>query len=424
MIFSLVFFLYRFLIAPLGFLFVLVASLLSPRIRRIVRLRFFGAAGPPWRNLSFGERPLLIHAASGEFEYAKPLIRELKTQFPQLPIVVTYFSDTYQKPITNFPGIDKSFPLPWDLPGPMSSLVRSLKPRAVLISRTDIWPEMLEQCRKAGIPVGVFSLTFSENSNLLKRFLYRFLSKKISLIYTVSEQDKEALSKAVGNASIEVIGDTRYDQVTYRLKNPKPLKEALRPKGLTVVAGSTWRQDEIVLLNAMAEALKAQKLSLVLAPHEPTPSHMEELKVRLQNLGLSYTIYSEAEVFDKHVLLIDKVGILADLYAWGHCAFVGGSFRKSVHSVMEPLAAGLWTWVGPYHHNNREALEFKNLPLNGFQSPVSEAKDEVELKKLIDIAIHRFSDFEPAANTIKHLIRSREGATQRLIQSLETHHWL
>jgi 3-deoxy-D-manno-octulosonic-acid transferase len=106
-------------------------------------------------------------------------------------------------------------------------------------------------------------------------------------------------------------------------------------------------------------------MCFILAPHEISEAHLRHLEAQMARRGLSSGRYSSAEPDRRRrVLLIDQVGVLAELYTWGQVAFVGGSFRRQVHSVMEPLAAGLPVVVGPFHHNNREALAYQKKNIN------------------------------------------------------------
>jgi 3-deoxy-D-manno-octulosonic-acid transferase len=164
-------------------------------------------------------------------------------------------------------------------------------------------------------------------------------------------------------APIFVLGDTRFDQVQFRLKNPKALPAQLRPTLPALVAGSTWPQDERILIEGLAPLLLKQKIQMLLVPHEPTNAHIQSLERQLTKAGLQFQKYSDGLAWTSaQVLIVDQVGVLAELYQWANIAFVGGSFKASVHSVMEPLGAGCLTLVGPYYSNNREALEFSQIP--------------------------------------------------------------
>ena len=329
-----------------------------------------------------------FHAASGEFEYAKPIIREIKRQNQKTFILVTYFSPSYEKFIQAFPGVNAALPLPWDFPVPIQSLIKSFKPQCLLIARTDLWPEMLEQCRKRKIPSYLFSATCAPSFlkgwpfHLYSVWIYSFLKG----IFCVSEEDKKNFQNKTGFKSLFVIGDTRYDQVLERLKEFKkekdlksPLLEIIHNLKLKtqipyLIAGSTWEEDEKVLLEAFHSFLKKQELRMILVPHEPSSAHLKALELLLSKYDLkgkrlsllSPSLFEEAEKkkensveLSSSIFILDKIGLLAEVYLIGDLAFVGGSFKKSVHSVMEPLAAGCLSFVGPYHKKNREVSYFK-----------------------------------------------------------------
>jgi 3-deoxy-D-manno-octulosonic-acid transferase len=269
------------------------------------------------------------------------------------------------------------------------------------------------------VPVVLFSYTQKAFTNPFKRALTRWLMSYIQRIYCVSEVDREHLLPVIGSQTVEVLGDTRYDQVIERLKNPKPIVDVLRPRGVPVlVAGSTWPADEAVLLPALAPLLKAGRIKLILVPHEPTNEHLEALRLQLQKLGLNSERFSLQQSWDdKPVLLVDQVGFLAELYLWGDYAFVGGSFRKSVHSVMEALGAGALTFVGPFHHNNREALEFKNLQVA--QHPALEVvSSSEELRERLTAALDSL-DIRQFHQALRQEFHRRLGASGKLVNQIE-----
>jgi 3-deoxy-D-manno-octulosonic-acid transferase len=98
---------------------------------------------------------------------------------------------------------------------------------------------------------------------------------------------------------------------------------------------------------------------VVVAPHEPTPGHIDALERRLDRLSIPHARLGAllaAEAEPPRVVVIDRVGILADLYALGDAAYVGGGFGKDgLHSVVEPAALGVPVLFGPAHGNAREA---------------------------------------------------------------------
>lgn len=402
---------YRLLMAPLLTVGFVVLSPFHKKIRAA-----FKAKRRPLPKTQFQTRPLWIHAASGEFEYAKPVIREFKALNPDVPVVVTYSSTTYVSQIEKFQGVDLALPLPIDLPGPTSALIKRLNPRAFLLARTDFWPELLFQLRKKRIPSHVFSYTQKDPKRLsfVGRRLRRWVLKMTDRISCVTSDDVLNV-QALGVDHAQVIGDTRYDQVAFRLAHGKSLPEALRPNLKTFVAGSTWPEDEKALIPALKPLLTSGRAQLILTPHEPTPSHLEAIQDLLKRHQLTFKLYSQKESWhDTHVLIVDQTGVLAELYQWGTFAFIGGSFRGSVHSVMEALGAGLPTLVGPHYQNNREAIEFSKLELSG-KKPVRVCSDVEELGKAADALVR---GEHPKKNEILEVFKAREGASKKIVAAI------
>ncbi|WP_413291029.1 3-deoxy-D-manno-octulosonic acid transferase [Bdellovibrio sp. HCB337] len=368
------------------------------------------------------KRPFWIHAASGEIEYARPVIRELKNKYPQTPIIVTFSSPSAKKILKTLIDVDAWGALPWDFQKNCEQFLETWKPRCLLIARTDVWPVMAEACHQKGIPSLLFSATFASNSSRLKGLsaeVTRWALSQLSEIFCVSTEDVRQLDRLGLQVPVHVHGDTRFDQVFHRLAHPKVIKNELRPSKASpvLVAGSTWPEDEKVLLPAFAQV--KTRCKMVLAPHEINEGHMQPLEAELKALGLTYCKYSKASSWQSEdVLIIDEIGVLAELYTWGDFAFVGGSFKKQVHSVMEPLAAGLPVIVGPFHHNNREALLFKEKTLIG-QFVVTEVTDitamKVELTKLIEKMPQGFSD------SLRQELSQHRHSSQYVVEWCEKH---
>jgi len=161
------------------------------------------------------------------------------------------------------------------------------------------------------------------------------------------------------------MGDARFDQVWQRAagvdRGSALLRAVAAPGRPVLVAGSTWPPDEERLLPAVREAVGAgTPVRLVLVPHEPTPAHLAASEALLDAAGLGHARLAavEAGAPAPDVVLVDRVGVLGDLYAAGDLAYVGGGWGTAgLHSVLEPAAFGLPTLFGPRHANAREAGE-------------------------------------------------------------------
>jgi 3-deoxy-D-manno-octulosonic-acid transferase len=317
----------------------------------------------PWLIPPAGTRPLWIHCASGEFEYALPVIREIKKQAPEQKILVSYFTPTYADRMKAEPLVDFVVPSPWDEPSVIKEFIAHHQPKALLFARTDVWFEMSRQCHKYNIPVIVFSMTFQKKINLMLQTFLRWRWQFVDQFWVVSPADSDPLKALLPLASVHTVGDSRYDQCLYRLSLNKKIPFAIEPNTLitkTILAGSIWPEDEAVLVPTIAQLkLPTKSFRWILVPHETTESHLAQLEKRLTENNLEFVRASQITSWNgSQVLIVDKVGFLAELYRHADMSFIGGSFRKQVHSVMESLACGCLTFVGPFYKNNREAMEF------------------------------------------------------------------
>ncbi|PIS10813.1 MAG: hypothetical protein COT73_07475, partial [Bdellovibrio sp. CG10_big_fil_rev_8_21_14_0_10_47_8] len=153
---EIIFFFYRFVAVPLALgLLQIVRRVLPVKIQEMMIDRAM-------RNLqALPGSPLWIHASSGEIEYAKSVIRDLKIHFPQVPVLVTYFSPSAKRLIQNFPGIDLAMALPWDRAKDLEKFLDFYRPKACLFARTDVWPKLSNQLRLRKIPSLLFAATLA-----------------------------------------------------------------------------------------------------------------------------------------------------------------------------------------------------------------------------------------------------------------------
>jgi 3-deoxy-D-manno-octulosonic-acid transferase len=327
-----------------------------------------------WRRPPLAyQRRIWFHAASGELEYIKPLLRLWKQRHPEDLLFLTYFSTSARSMINSVPEIDGWAPLPVDLPGPCRRFVAALNPALLVISRTDLWPTIL--ATMADRPIILVASTWSDGSKKTQgfgRWMSAWCLPYLNKICVVSEADQQCLHQFGRESGISITGDPRFDQVEFRLKQRRALPETLKhwtqnieldSPLFTCVAGSTWPEDEMVLIEAWKKA-QFPNARLLLVPHETNVDHIEALRKLFEAHHLTFSVWSEVKnqrEIHSPVLIFDQKGWLAELYQLGQLAFVGGSFKKQVHSVMEPLGCGVPVVLGPYFKNNREAMEFATL---------------------------------------------------------------
>lgn len=318
------------------------------------------------------ERPVWFHVSSvGEFEQARPLVTLLGRRHPDIPVVLTFSSPsgyhfaTRREKVggdSNLVFIDY---LPADTRANMRLCLDCVDPRALVLVKFDLWPNLIWESRRRGVPVLLFDATLSPSSRRLAapaRWLYRSVYAAIDRIVAISDDDARRFAEAVpGHGAIAVAGDTRFDRVMERWQQRSQTRIEFDPgDGTVLIAGSTWPADEAVLLEPVRGLLASNPgLHLVIAPHEPAPERVAAIERWAGEAGLSARRVTAGAPAgpDARVLVIDTVGILAEAYRLADIAYVGGSFSTGVHSVIEPAIASLPVVFGPRHDNSFEALQ-------------------------------------------------------------------
>ncbi len=330
---------------------------------------FFSAKTKQWMALrssedyaSFTQKgSIWFHASSGEVEYCKSVIIELRKASPGTPIILSYSSPSAEKLLFNIKTqVDLVFPIPWDSPSAMENVIEHLQPKMVVFSRTDFWPEFIHQLKSHKVKTAAISMF--PQLNFFSRLTYNWLIKDFSLITTVSLQKSANLSDIL-NREILTFADTRFDQVFNRLNSPSRVHFPETSKKNKIVFASTWPEDENYILPCIPEILKLN-YQIIICPHEV--KHADSISEQLKNykvLRLSSVGDTQNMPGDFEILLVDKVGFLADIYRFTNIAFVGGSFKKKIHSVMEPLCSKNVVFFGPYFNNNPEAVETEKIGL-------------------------------------------------------------
>ena len=252
--------------------------------------------------------------------------------------------------------------LPFDTFHDADRIIAALSPSALVFSKLDIWPALTERAAAAGVAVGVISATLPESSGRRGLFARAALGdayRSIERVGAIDEKDAERLrEQGVRSDRIGVTGDTRYDQVWSRSRRPTPaLVQSLRSARPTLVAGSTWPTDEEHLLPAWTRIReKIPDARLIIAPHESSDAHLRSIEAWARRARLTSARIDAREALDADIVLVDRYGILGDLYSIADVAYVGGGFQSAgLHSVLEPAAFGAPVLFGPRNERSRDA---------------------------------------------------------------------
>lgn len=321
-----------------------------------------------------------FHVSSvGEYEQAKPVMALLSdTLGPDLELALTFFSPSGMSFYERFDRSRRieaiSFVeyLPLDTKENAKFCLDTLRPDLIVYVKFDLWPNLILEAAGRGIPQVLISGTLSPGSWRLSRAarnFYGHLYSKLSLIAAISEEDAERFRNSSGGlAKVVEVGDTRFDQVCRRIDSAKArLPKALEATGRSwIIAGSTWPKDEKIIISGYRAVRRAHlNAGLVIVPHEPSRERLSSIEKTLSAAGLAYRFFSSIEdaPFEEDVVVVDGVGILAELYRAGKIAYVGGSFSTGVHNVLEPAVLRLPVLFGPRIENSWEAKRLVQLDI-------------------------------------------------------------
>jgi 3-deoxy-D-manno-octulosonic-acid transferase len=310
-------------------------------------------------------RPLLwMHAPSvGEGLQARPVLELARTRLARTQLAYTYFSPSAERFAQSL-DVDFRDVLPFDATGDARAALTALAPTALVFSKLDVWPTLAREASARGVRLGLISATLASGSSRvggLATALLRDAYARLDRVGAISSQDAERLVKlGVPADRITVTGDTRYDQVWARAQAAtldSPLIGPLRNGRLTLVAGSTWPADERYLLEAWSRIREVHpEMRMIIAPHEPTPAHVAPIERWCETSHLTCARLGGADAVSADVVIVDRIGVLGDLYKLADLAYVGGGFHAAgLHSVLEPAAFGLPVVFGPRHANSRDA---------------------------------------------------------------------
>jgi 3-deoxy-D-manno-octulosonic-acid transferase len=301
---------------------------------------------------------------------AQAIIGALREERPEVQVVFTYFSPSAER-VAERVGADLCSYLPWDLTHESRRALALLRPDLLAFVRTEIWPVLAREAKAMGVRLALVNAVLAAGSSRLRgpsRYLLGPGYGRLDAVGAVAPGDADRLALLGVRADrIKVTGDARFDQVVARIDafgaradEERPLLQRLRdPDLVTLVAGSTWPADEERLIPAFRIARDRLPLRLIIAPHEPTPAYLKGLEARLDGAGLANERLGEIEAATSplpEVVVVDRVGVLAELYGVADIAYVGGGFGGAgLHSVVEPAALGVPVLFGPRFGNALEA---------------------------------------------------------------------
>jgi len=415
-------FFYSYIILTLLFLAYTCISIFNYKYREALIERFkILKTVKSWRaSVTSEQKVVLIHAASmGEFEHIKPIIYEISNQ-KNSRIVLTFFSPSGYKHIKNYPGIDLILYSPLDFKNVVKKFYKILDPKIIIISKHDAWPNQVWMAREMNIKIFLVNASLTLKSSRVRPWVVPFLKyvyDSFDEIFMGNIEDEKLFKKFYPNSRLNYSGDTKFDQVLVRKelsRNKHYFDSTWTNNCLVFIAGSIWKEDAQVLFPVMKKILaENRQLIIILVPHQPETSIINLI---YDSFGSDICKkYSEkGELKKERILVVDVIGILADLYKYAHIAYVGGSFKQGIHNVMEPAVYGIPVIYGPEHQNSTDAIKL----IDSGGSYACKTGEELlsKISSLISNESFRISSGEKAYN----YAMTNLGATQKIMEHIKS----
>lgn len=405
-------FLYYILIQLYG-LTILIASLFIPKARLWVQ----GRKG--WKRnliaaLDGNSQPRIwFHCASlGEFEQGRPVLEQIRKEFPNHFIVLSFFSPSGYEAKKKEVIADYVCYMPLDGPRNSKKFVTLLNPSLVFFVKYEFWFYYGKELFNRKTSFYCISAIFRPGQIYFKPWGKFF--KKILTRYThLFVQDQSSLELLYRNSipAVTVSGDTRFDRVLEISSRPVslPILEHFSKSHILMVAGSTWPEDEKALTVFLKDHPNAR---LVIAPHEVSESRVRSIEHLFKGHAKRYSQIDAAVNADIRVIIIDSIGMLALIYRFGKYTYVGGGFGKGVHNILEAAVYGKPVFFGPHHVKFKEARDLKAM---GGGVAIKKGKE-------ISAAIHSFemdeAKYQLLCSKNRKYIEDRKGATAILMNYL------
>ncbi|MGH7925272.1 MAG: 3-deoxy-D-manno-octulosonic acid transferase [Candidatus Binatus sp.] len=374
-----------------------------------------------------GAPRIWIHAASvGEIEAIRPVANGLLERYPGAVMAITTMTAAGREAaMRRIPGAAACMLAPLDNRRAVRSFLKRVRPRVVLITETEIWPNYFVEAARAGATVAVVNGRISERSMrryLRARGLFQTALGRATLILTQSDEDARRYAKFDLAARVVVTGNTKIESAPAGIANEEPIRPellAFAPNRKVFIAGSTAAGEDAVIADAYRELrTKFPGLALAIAPRhlDRTPDVENALRAASLDYVKASKLDSPDAARDADVLILDTMGELRSFYRRASIAFVGGSLApgRGGQNPAEPAMVEVPVLIGPYHENQQEIVSA--LLDAGAARVVKDAGDIIkEASKWLGDEAARQAAGRRARTSVGH----RSGGAQLALKQLE-----
>lgn len=383
-----------------------------------------------------GKRVVWVHAVSvGEVLAASRLVGELETALgADFRVVISTTTRTGQALARERFGADRVFYMPLDFAFAVRAYLSSLKPAALILMESELWPRMLHECARRSVPVAVVNARMSDRSfarAMRVRSVWGHVMRKPTLWLAQSAEDALRLvNVGVRAASVQVAGNMKYDvRAPKQSRIAELIHEAAAGRKI-LVGGSTIEGDppeDSPLILAQQSILPDKRPLLVLAPRHPEnfgiiysmaiefPTLLATELLASKDTSQWYSSrFRENQTKLVEIIVLDTIGDLAAVYGIADVAFVGGSLiKRGGHNPLEPAQFGVPIVMGPSFENFRDIVA-KMQEADGIR--IVQDRDELETA-LIELLTNR-EQAKAMGERGRRVFEEQQGATKRTIEAL------
>ena len=362
-----------------------------------------------------------MHTASlGEFEQGLPVLENLRKQYPEHILLLTFFSPSGYEIRKNHPGVDHIFYLPIDSPSNANRFLNIVQPSLILFVKYEFWYYYLQEAKHRNIPLLLVSGIFRKDQSFFYWYggIYRKMLSFFSQLFVQNESSSTLLQTIGLEEQVMISGDTRFDRVIAIAQKFEPISliEKFCGSSAVIVAGSTWTEDDEEL-DHFANTHPNSKF--IIAPHDIDEDRLKECLSLYKN-AILYSAYEKAMNTGEsipqhtHVLIMDNMGMLSRLYRYATICYVGGGFGDDgIHNILEPAVFGKPVIFGPEYDKYFEADEL--LDCGGAFC----IEDALELEKCLQDLLDNKEMYTAAANASGEYVRTKAGATGKVMKYIQ-----
>lgn len=366
-------------------------------------------------QLTQADKIIWFHCASlGEYEQGLPVMEAVKIKHPQHKLLVTFFSPSGFENKKNSSIGDVTVYLPLDTKANAKRFLDVVNPEMAVFVKYEFWPNYLLELKKRKISTYLISALFRKKQVFFKPhgFWMRKVLKTFTHIFVQDEKSK-LLLETISINQVSISGDTRYDRVSKQIEEDNHLDfiDSFKNDSLCVVAGSTWPEDEAILIDYINST---ENIKFVIAPHNIKPNEIKNFANQIKKKSIRFSKKEGNNLEEYDVFILDTIGLLKKAYSYADVAYVGGGMGSTgLHNVLEAATFGVPVVIGKNFDNFLEAKALQSRA--GLFSVATKGEFSTVMDKLMNNKSFR----EKTGMINGHYVQNKTGATNYICYKLE-----